>query len=337
MAMKATIASILNRARHAAPTAALASSLLCPSALGAPGDLDPTFGDVGRLGPLTNLIGPVWSVAMADGAFCSSDDDCIAFGGGEYFPEYDGYYAHDASASGFLSRVFQTGSIDPNFSPRVLADTQVRDVAVYPDGRVVGVGQTLEGASAKLTVFRLNIDGTPDPGFGMGGIVHLVPAGNASLGNSVVLEADGRIVVAGVRDDRLIVLRLLANGAIDRTFAGTGIFTGSRNVNGPTLHRDFTTNYLLPRIVRVANGGYRITNNNDFDCRVLALTASGAVDQSFGASGLAGLALSPEEVVACNSMAVQTDGRLLIAGSRQVGRQGVVVRLLSSGNRDATF
>jgi hypothetical protein len=39
-------------ARGIAPTAALASGLMSPLALGASGDLDPTFADMGRLGPL---------------------------------------------------------------------------------------------------------------------------------------------------------------------------------------------------------------------------------------------------------------------------------------------
>ena len=51
------------------PTATLTSALVSPPALGATGDLDPSFGAVGRLGPILN--GPAWSLLRSMTGRCS--------------------------------------------------------------------------------------------------------------------------------------------------------------------------------------------------------------------------------------------------------------------------
>ena len=93
--------------RAAVPTTAVASSLLSPLALGASGDLDPTFGDVGRVGPLPNFAGPAWSVQPASGG------EAI-FAGGDYtlgchHRHFYCYYESEPSASNFSGRCLAQG------------------------------------------------------------------------------------------------------------------------------------------------------------------------------------------------------------------------------------
>jgi uncharacterized delta-60 repeat protein len=141
----------------------------------------------------------------------------------------------------------------------------------------------------------------------------------------VVLEPDGRIVVAVARRAATVqVVRLLPNGELDPSF-GSG---GRSEINLPNRHHGSSR----PRIVRMPDGGYRITANYH-DCRVLALTASGAIDRSFGVSGRVDL-----EFTRCTSLAAQNDGRLLVAGwYRESNANAFAIRLLSSGERDGTF
>jgi hypothetical protein len=47
----------IRHALRAAPTVALATGIVCPAALGDPGDLDPTFADVGRFVAPEGFIG----------------------------------------------------------------------------------------------------------------------------------------------------------------------------------------------------------------------------------------------------------------------------------------
>ena len=164
--LREAIATTIKRARSAAPAAALASGLFGAAASGAPGDLDPSFGNVGRAYPLPDLKGPAWSLQV-------QDDDDVILGGGDYYAAYYDYY--DDTATGFTQRLSGNGSIDQTFAGLTLADTEVRDVAIQPDGKVIGVGRTVQVTPAHfvLTVFRLVPGGALDPSFGDGGLVHL--------------------------------------------------------------------------------------------------------------------------------------------------------------------
>ena len=214
--------------RGMAPGAAVASGLLSPLALGASGDLDPAFADVGRLGPITNLDGPAWSVQSLDG------DEILFAGGNLEVTCVDYCYYNEAylDATNFLGLLTDTGSPDLNFAAAELAHTQVFDVALQPDGKVVAVGHTIIENRPTLTVFRLTREGALDSTFGDGGIFRLPASqGTEHKGTSVVLDPDGRIVVAGPRTDNttggeLIVLRLLENGVLDDSFGTSGILAG---------------------------------------------------------------------------------------------------------------
>ena len=62
-------------AKSIGSTTAVATGLLAPVALGASGDLDPEFADLGRLGPIAELKGPAWSLEALD-------DESLLMGGG---------------------------------------------------------------------------------------------------------------------------------------------------------------------------------------------------------------------------------------------------------------
>ncbi|MGB5347331.1 MAG: Calx-beta domain-containing protein [Woeseia sp.] len=309
-----------------APVTAVTTSLMSPLAMSAQGDLDPGFGDVGRLGPILN--GPAWSLK-------AQDDGSILLAGGRYaFPSY--YYYNFAVASNFVRRVSDTGLIDAGFMAATIADTQVLDIVRQPDGQVVAVGRRIGTAAgtSMLIVFRLQPSGSLDPTFGKAGLFELssVDYGDLHAGTSIVLDAAGRIVVAGSRDDTsLIVLRLLPNGSLDGSFGTSGVFTGP-------AARDFSSDSSAgahTNILRTASGGYRVTASNMAGCHVVALTDAGALDNTFGTSGISkvGTALGPSTF--CNSMVAQADGRLLVAG--KAAGLGFAARLLANGQPDPGF
>lgn len=333
--MKLSVAIKAQLKRGAAPTAVIASGLLSPLASwSAPGDLDPAFGEVGRV-LLPDLTGPAWSIEATD------DDRLIAAGGD--FTECDHfycYYYNDFYTSGFASRLSAEGSLDPSFAAAPeLAGIEVLDIALQPDdGKVIGVGRSVHGDFTQLTVFRLERDGALDASFGDGGIVNYSsdPAVNHKA-STVVLDPDGGIVVAGVRGSQLIVLRLLATGEVDASFGGAGLFIGS--LAAPSVGEN-----NRPHILRTAGGGYRVTNDH-FDsrgvvepqlaCRVIGLTSSGALDPGFGDAGIADVHTGFDSSIRCGSMVEDLDGGLLVSGTD--GTQGFAIRLLDNGARDTGF
>ncbi|HNP34271.1 MAG TPA: Calx-beta domain-containing protein [Woeseiaceae bacterium] len=303
-----------------APSAALTSALLGSVALGATGDLDPSFGDVGRLGPI--LDGPVWSLAP-------QEDGKTLLAGGIYYQYY--YYYYTPIVGNFVNLLTADGSSAPEFSAPTLEKAQVLDLVRQPDGRVVVVGRKFDDALTKsqLLVARLQSDGSLDPAFGSAGVFALPAAANnaSDTATSVVLDPDGRIVVAGLRGGTAIVVRLLPNGSLDDSFATSGVFDGPESYDYYVLGGD---------ILRTEAGGYRVTLSNYAGCQVFALTAAGTLDSAFGTAGIATVA-APSLLAnaVCNSMTAQQDELLLVAGRAE--NHGFAGRLLANGQPDPGF
>ncbi len=263
--IREAVIGALQQARHTAPRAGivLVGSLAAPLVEGAPGDLDPTFGDAGRL-ELPDF-GPVWSLELED-----DGDGFLA--GGDY---YCFYYC---SFANFTRPFSSSGALDPDYTHPELPGTLILDTALQPDGKLVGIGRTAQDLASTLTVFRLLPDGELDATFGEGGLVQFTSNANVPhTGTAVALEPDGRIVVAGSRGDDLLVLRLLDDGAPDEAFGDAGVVIDPENAGATRLVR--------------APDGYRITTVTaagdlaGSTCRVVALAADGALDQSFGTGG----------------------------------------------------
>jgi uncharacterized delta-60 repeat protein len=292
------------------------------------GDLDPAFGDVGRLGPITDLEGPVWSLEALD-------DGGMLLAGGEFELDCPDPYCDSPPirfrGTNFLKQVSGSGVIGSSLDAALPENFQVRDVARQQDGKLVVVGRTADTAStrliylkSRLTILRLRADGQVDATFGEDGLVErpieLNDSNSEQGGMSVLLEPGGRIVVSGSLNRQLIVLRLLENGSFDGSFGESGIYAESqRNIDAGV------------QILRTSGGHYRILGNS---CEVVGLTGAGALDHAFGTSGVA-MAMAQGGPGSCSSIAGLSDDRLLVAGSTE-GR-GFVTRLLADGRLDPGF
>jgi uncharacterized delta-60 repeat protein len=308
-------------AKGIVPTTAIASGLLSQPSPGAPGDLDPSFGDMGRVGPALNLTGPAWSATTLTG------DESLIAGGEAYLDYYCSYY-YSCFTDGFIGQISPSGSLDLDFAAHQLSLTQVLDFALQPDGKVVAVGGTYSNGTTVLTVFRALAEGALDTTFADKGVLQYT---TSSIAQSVALDPSGAIVVGGSSAGKLIVLRLLTNGSSDPSFGTGGVYTGPATDGSTRIH-----------VLRTASGGYRVSTNFSATdpkqpsyCGVLALTGAGILDTTFGASGIAAINPSPGSSISCPAMASQSDGSLLLAG--QDGDHGFVSRLLTSGVPDPSF
>lgn len=320
--LKAQVVRTLRHAQQAARAAALATGMVCPVALGSPGDLDPSFANVGRFYLPDEAQGTVLSIEL-------QDDNVLLSGGraGRNTHTSDQIYT-----LGFNYRISDEGAIDDLFTVApALNNVLVMDSATLPDGKIVGLG--LRPTSHLL--FRLERDGTLDAGFGVDGILTLqgtVSARSSVLYRSFVLEPDGAIVIARLQANEITVQRVHADGSVDTSFGTNGVFSGAIDASS-----DQRTGH--PRILRALDGGYRVTDNmTDVNtgitrCRVIGVTANGALDTSFGDAGYAGIEASGS--VTCNDIAQSPDGGLLVVGTG--GKHALLVRLLASGNPDPDF
>jgi uncharacterized delta-60 repeat protein/MYXO-CTERM domain-containing protein len=300
--------------RVAVAVAGLASG----AALAAPGDLDPSFGKVGRLtGIATPGVSTLQSIDVRD------DESVIFGGGGEY--DYYGSYVDE-----FVAGVLPDGSPDAGLAVPGIEASAIFDTALQSDGKLVGVGVShLPDGKRKLLVFRALPNGAPDLAFGLSGKTIISDGGTGrEAGYSVAIDGDGRIVVAGERSNRTLVARLLPNGTLDASFGTGGIYIGPET-GGSTV-----------RIALAPANGYRLiatvpAGGMGWDCQVSALTATGAADATFGTGGTASPTATLSGGRFCSSISVLADGRIMVGG--QDNGVAFVSRLLANGALDPAF
>lgn len=133
-----------------------------------------------------------------------------------------------------LVRYLANGDLDLSFgtSGKVTTDltTQqdiIRGIALQPDGKIIAVGPVKRGGSYHdFGVARYNSDGTLDTSFGTAGLVFTDFEQDHDFANAVVLQPDGRIVVAGAatKDDAywFAIARYTPTGLLDASFGTNG-------------------------------------------------------------------------------------------------------------------
>lgn len=183
-------------------------------------------------------------------------------------------------------------------------------------------------------------DGDFDPTYGDGGVALFGP-GEPNRGMfSPVVQPDGKVLAcytASVSDgdnyQDFGIMRLNAYGSLDTSFGTQGRVTvdfgPSDGCHELALQPD-------GRIV-AAGGTYGWETS---DLAIARLEADGSPDTSFGA-GTGQTTLAITEVDEAGGLAIQADGKIVIAGATGLGGGGAndftVVRLLVDGSRDAAF
>jgi uncharacterized delta-60 repeat protein len=177
-------------------------------------------------------------------------------------------------------------------------------IALQPDGKVLVAGtKRVAGGGIDMAVARLlDPSGSFDPSFGTGGVA-TVDIGSLDVASGVAVQPDGKIVVAGTGGNKFTVVRLLANGQLDDSFAGDGKavidFGGSSGATSLVLQTD-------GKIVAAGGAGG--------DAVVARLQPNGSLDTSFGSQGKATIDFGASE--AARSIALAPDGSIVIAGTR---------------------
>src|SRR5262249_33815551 len=129
-------------------------------------------------------------------------------------------------------QVYANGDLDETFGigGKVTTDLsggedEARGVAIQPDGKIVVVGLS-DGSDLDFAVARYNPDGTLDITFGNEGAVTTDFGGNRDVASAVVIQPDGKILVAGTATTGLnlgfALARYNPNGSVDTTFGVGG-------------------------------------------------------------------------------------------------------------------
>ncbi len=297
-----------------------ALSTAAPAAQAEPGDLDPGFAGFGTGGASIVARPAGWhtrSMALqADGSIVT---------------------AGNAGMDLLVMRYLPNGRLDPSFGSDgqvTVTNGQYRlvglDVALQKDGHVVVAGSV--SPEDDFFVARLTPSGQLDASFGHQGMVFTDFEGGDDRANAVVIQADGKIVAAGVAriggDDDFGVARYLPDGSLDASFAGDG--KGSVGFGENDTAFDMA---LQPDGKLLLVGKRDGSLNADF--AIARMNPDGSPDASFG-GGNGQVAVGFGDIVeSARAVALQPDGKIVVAGDGI--SQIHLARFLADGLLDRSF
>jgi uncharacterized delta-60 repeat protein len=213
----------------------------------APGDLDPAFGDHGRI-QLPFDGGADLYVTGAGPAIVRQSDGRVLVA------RTDSAGSDGTGTEVAVTRLRADGTLDPEYGIGGVVRLQFRageaagvgGLALLPDGRLVVVGYSikawLEGGMGVYPdldtgLALVRTDGSLDPdGFGNGGrmTLDLSEGGHSDYAVAAVALEDGRIVVAGTTESasgtRFLMVRMTTQGTLDPAFGERNGYAWSSSI-----------------------------------------------------------------------------------------------------------
>lgn len=322
------VRSLFRLMSMAIPVAAVASLSLSVSAAGAAvpiGQPDPSFGSGGAVSLANAHL--LANAVQSDGKVVVVGDD----GGNPIHLLVIRYNANGSPDAGFNGG-------KPALGP---ANTVGRAVAIQPDGSIVVAGAISSssggGPFGGMLAERFTSGGVPDGGFGNHGAASALGSASAEA-NSVAIQSDGKIVVAGDANGsdgfpRAAFARFNASGSLDASFAGGAevLDYGRYSVaNSIAIQSDG----------KIVFGGSNRQNLQTTNVLAARLNANGSRDSSFAGGGLLRQFASGAGFSSAFGVAIQPDGGVVLAGSAADGTLGATalfIRLTPAGALDGSF
>jgi uncharacterized delta-60 repeat protein len=230
-----------------------------------------------------------------------------------------------------VARLNSNGTLDSSFDGDGRLTTgfgdneEATDVAVQPDGKIVALGSA-SGHGASLA--RYNSNGSLDTTFDGDGKLSLR---GDDLGK-LALQPDGKLVALGDHispdgDIKFVLYRLHPNGALDTSFD----FDGSAAY-------DFGGQDWSKALVLQPDGRILAAGGNGTSAVLIRLWPSGTTPDT-GGQQTYGYPVTPGANEFTSALAVQNDGKLLVAGEHRssANSRAFVSRFLPDGQIDAGF
>ena len=285
------------------------------------GSLDATFNGTGKV---TTAIG---SDASVDALVLQPDGKVVAAG-----------YSYNGSNYDFaLARYNPGGTLDTNFNGTGKVTTafgsgndDANAVVLQPDGKLVAAGFSFNGSNHDVALARYNPDGSLDTSFhGTGKVTTAIGSFN-DIANALVLQPDGKLVVAGSSfigsAPDFALVRYNPDGSLDTSFHGTGMVTTAIGSGDDTVDA-----LALQPDGKLVAAGYSQQSGSNYDLALARYNPDGSLDTSFDGSGKLTTAFGPGDDES-HALALQPDGKPVAAGSSWNGSNFdfALVRYLST-------
>jgi uncharacterized delta-60 repeat protein len=235
------------------------------------------------------------------------------------------------------------GALDPGFGSGGKTITRFAGdagagAAVLQNGKVVVAGFAVTGATTDFALARYRPNGTLDPTFGNRGRVTTDVAGGAGdVATALVVQADGKLVAAGLTSgpagQDFALVRYRPNGTVDPSFGSHGRVTtdfagGADAAHALVVQADGKL---------VAAGSATFGTNQDF--AVARYNPNGTPDPSFGTGGRATIDIAGDFDEA-RALVLQ-GGKPVAAGFTFTGDavtgDFALARFTAAGRPDGTF
>ena len=217
-------------------------------------------------------------------------------------------------------------------------------MALQSDGKVIVAGISFAGISAEggdFAVARYNTNGTLDTSFGVGGKV-TTDFGLTETASSVVVQSDGKIIVAGgtypifpSSGGQFALVRYNSNGSLDTSFGDNGLVRTTFSSSG--CYASALALQADGKIIAAGTNYRDFSSNSDFG--VARYNSNGTLDTSFGTSGLVSTEFNGM-LDAASSVLIQSDGKIVAVGSASSSAtfyDFALVRYLSNGQIDTNI
>jgi uncharacterized delta-60 repeat protein len=234
----------------------------------------------------------------------------------------------------------QGGSLDPTFGGDGKVTTNFTSrfdtaygVLVQPgDGKIVAAGR-VAGSGGRFGLARYNPDGSLDATFGGDGKVTTnFTTGFEDAAFDVVLQADGKIVAAGVARDDFALARYNADGSLDTSFGGDGKVTTDF---AGFLDAAFGV-AIQPADGKIVAAGMALSVGR---LALARYNTDGTLDTSFSGDGRVTTNFTRGDDLA-DHLAIQADGKIVAAGtagSFSRNARFALARYNGDGTLDTTF
>jgi uncharacterized delta-60 repeat protein/uncharacterized repeat protein (TIGR02059 family) len=246
------------------------------------------------------------------------------------------------NADGSLDASFDgDGTITTDFGGLEYATS----AALQSDGKIVVAGYNGISSSGggDFALVRYNADGSFDTTFDGDGKV-TTNLGGREEAESVTVESDGKIVVAGYTGisssggGDFAVVRYNSNGSLDTSFGANGKVITNVGVE------DYVHSLIVQsdhKIVVIGESGISSSGGSDF--ALVRYNADGSLDTTFGVAGKVITDFDLGDYV--GGAAVQPDGKILVVGESfssadmavSGGQDFVIVRYNTDGTLDTSF
>ncbi|MEJ7588311.1 MAG: T9SS type A sorting domain-containing protein [Ferruginibacter sp.] len=205
--------------------------------------------------------------------------------------------------------------------------------AIQVDGKIVSAGRTWNGTDFDFAIARFNSNGTPDNTFSEDGKI-ITDFGGTDDAVSVVVQPDGKIVVAGNSDSRFAICRFNPNGSTDNTFSLDG------KLIVPMGFGDDCRSAALQADGKILLAGstYADPNYDSAYFVTARINSDGSTDNLFSGDGKQFTNFEGSSSFG-SSLAVQNDGKIVVAGRSYINNQNnfSVARYNIDGSPDNTF